>query len=184
MTRKIIQKRTRFFFAVEGEGEQSFIKWVGQCSEEINMNLHLDCQVLGGGGYEAMLQRAGRYREIKDRFKAKTSILLLDADRADKDDAWSVNKLKQEAKKFNFEAIFQCPNQEGVLLKMLLKDDIVPKNASSDYVHRSLVKLWPDYKKPVDARTLSAKFSLSDLQRVARTDMELQTLITILGLGV
>jgi hypothetical protein len=49
-------------------------------------------------------------------------------------------------------------------------------------VHRQLLSAWPEYKKPVDARALSAKFTLQDLLRVARSDSELRMLLQTIGL--
>lgn len=55
MRKKIIQQRTRYFLAVEGESEQSFIKWLQNLADQNGLHVHLDCQPLGGGGYEMML---------------------------------------------------------------------------------------------------------------------------------
>ncbi len=82
-TRKI---RTRHFLAVEGEGEQSFVKWLQQLADKKGIFVHLDCQPLNGGGYKTMLKSALHYRQRNDRHKAKSSILLVDGDRAERDD--------------------------------------------------------------------------------------------------
>ena len=76
MTRPIIEQRTIFFLAVEGEGEQSFIKWLQWLSDRKGLHVHLDCQHLGGGRYKTMLDNTMRYRKHKGRNKAKSSILL------------------------------------------------------------------------------------------------------------
>lgn len=85
MSKKII-KRTRHFLAVEGESEQSFVKWLQYLADKEELHVHLDCQPLGGGGYEIMLNRAILYSRRKDRSKTKSSILLIDADRRQCDD--------------------------------------------------------------------------------------------------
>ncbi|OGV28536.1 MAG: hypothetical protein A3E88_07405 [Legionellales bacterium RIFCSPHIGHO2_12_FULL_35_11] len=100
MFRKI---RKRIYLAVEGESEQSFIKFLQQISDQNNIHVHLDCEVLGGGGYKTMLQRAITYRLRRERYKgkAKISILIVDTDRADKDeDGWTLKKLTSEANIF------------------------------------------------------------------------------------
>lgn len=79
MTKKIIQQRKRIYIAVEGEGEQSFIKWLQQLCDQSGLHVHLDSQPLGGGGYKTMLSRAVHERKRKERSKAKHSILLVDA---------------------------------------------------------------------------------------------------------
>jgi hypothetical protein len=180
MTKKIIPQRTRFFFAVEGEGEQSFVKWLQELSDQQEMHVHLDPVVLGGGGYRSMLANAVRYRERKERKKAKAAILLLDADRAARDDRWTIDKLREEATQKSFNLCVQSPNQEGVLFRMLSGNERLQPNLST--VHRQLLGAWPEYKKPVDTRALSAKFTLQDLLRVAQIDSELRMLLQTIGL--
>lgn len=94
MTRKIVNQRIRYFLAAEGESEQSFVKWLQHLANEQELHIHLDCQPLGGGGHEIMLNRAIRYAKRKDRSNTKSSILLIDADRTANDDNWSLETLR------------------------------------------------------------------------------------------
>ncbi|MFN7097214.1 MAG: hypothetical protein ACK4PR_06620 [Gammaproteobacteria bacterium] len=55
-----ISLRKRFFLAVEGDGEQSFVKWLQELSEQKKLHIHLDCQPLSGGGYSSMLRNTIR----------------------------------------------------------------------------------------------------------------------------
>jgi hypothetical protein len=41
---------------------------------------------------------------------------------------------------------------------------------------------WPDYEKPVNALTLSRRFSIDDLLRVANVDADLGNLLKAIGL--
>jgi hypothetical protein len=180
MTKKLILQRTRYFFSVEGEGEQSVIKWMQELSDQNGLHVHLDCEVLKGGGYKTMLEGAIRYRKRKDRQKAKSSILLVDGDRAERDDGWSLAKLRQEATKHKFTVCVQNPNLEGLLLRLMPgKESLQPDRVN---VQAQLRNVWPNYKKPADARTLTGRFTLSDLLRVAKVDSELNNLLTIVGL--
>lgn len=61
MTRRAILQRIRFFFSVEGEGEQSIIKWFQELCDQNGLHVHLDCEVVNGGGYEIMLEKTIRY---------------------------------------------------------------------------------------------------------------------------
>lgn len=180
MTKKIPQ-RVRFYMAVEGEGEQSFIKLLQKFSDEARLHVHLDCQILSGGGYKTMLNKAITCRKKKNRDTAKSSILLLDADRAEQsDDDWSLHGLREEAKKHKFHVCFQYPNQEGLLLRMLPGNENLKPNASN--ANKLLLKEWPTYEKPIDAYTLFAKFTSEDLRRVAKVDAETESLLSIIGL--
>lgn len=172
--------RTRFYLAVEGEGEQSFVKWIQQLSDNQGLHVHLDCQPLGGGGYQSMLSTALRFRKRKERRKAKASILLVDGDRTEFDDGWSITQLRSEATKENINVCIQNPNQEGMLLRMIPGNESLQPSPSS--AHKLLRKQWPNYLKPIDARMLASRFSIKDLFRTASLDAELTKLLEIIGL--
>lgn len=180
MTKKVILQRKRIFFAAEGESEQSFIRFLQFISDQQHLSVHLDCEVLNGGGYKTMLERAACHRIRKGRNKIK-GILIVDTDRAEKnDDGWSIEKLRAEANKQNLYACFQTPNLEGLLLRMLPgKERLQPKYST---VQKQLSKEWKEYQKPVDARTLISKFTLDDLLRVAKVDADLKHLLETIGL--
>jgi len=180
MFRKI---RKRIYLAVEGESEQSFIKFLQQISDQNNIHVHLDCEVLGGGGYKTMLKRAITYRSRREKYKgkAKISIFIVDTDRADKDeDGWTLKKLTSEANKNHFDICFQKPNLEGLLLRMFPGNEDVYVSASS--ANRQLLKAWHNYQKPADSRTLMNKFSHDDLVRTAKSDSDLRGLLIMIGL--
>ena len=166
MTKKLILQRTRYFFSVEGEGEQSVIKWMQELSDQNGLYVHLDCEVLKGGGYKTMLEGAIRCRKRKERQKAKSSVLLVDGDRAERDDGWSISRLRQEASKHKFTVCVQHPNLEGLLLRLMPgKESLQPDRANVQVLLKSA---WSSYRKPADARTLAGKFTLTDLLRVAK----------------
>lgn len=177
---RIVEKRVRFYVAVEGEGDQSFVKWIQYLSDNQNHHIHLDTQLLGGGGYKKMLEKAVKQRKRKERNRAACSILLIDADRAMNDDNWPLEKLRREAFKQEITTCFQIPNQEGLLLRMMPGKETSQPNANE--AAKLLQKSWPDYQKPVDAYTLSMKFTLDDLTRVARLDQEIKNLLLKIGL--
>lgn len=182
MKRKVV-RRKRIFIAVEGEGEQSFVKWLQDLCNQHQLPIHLDTRVLGGGGYKHMLEKALRLqkRDKDSKTKAKTSILLVDGDREQhKDDGWTLVELKHQATKNSFELCIQHPNQEGVFLRMHPGQENKQPDLST--VKDELIKLWPQYVKPVDANTLKAKFCLKDLYRLVDLDSELKKLLQIIGL--
>jgi len=181
MTTKIILQRKRFFIVGEGEGEQSFVKWLQQLSDQNGLHVHLDCQPLGGGGYKTMFDRTLRERKRKERKNVKCAILLVDSDRDERgDDGWSLLQLKQEALKQKIHVCVQNPNQEGLLLRLTPGNEHLQPNVTN--VQKQLRSIWSDYRKPVDAQTLVAKFKLNDLLRAARHDSELRTLLSLIGL--
>ena len=179
MPAQIIKIRARFFVAVEGESEQSFVKWLQTLSEN-ELHIHLDAVLLGGGGFKSMLQKAVRLHNRGCRKGAyQDRILIVDRDRAEQGD-WTVKELKQQAAQYEFTVCVQCPNHEGLLLRMLPgMEREIPDAASAE---AKLKSRWPSYQKPVNANALGRKFSLEDLLRVARVDPDLESLLKKIGL--
>jgi len=172
--------RTRFFVAVEGESEQSFVTWLQRLSEE-NLRIHLDTFPLGGGGYKSMLENAIREHERRSKRSGvyKNRFFIVDGDRANQGD-WPIDLLRREASKANFTVCVQHPNHEGLLLKMIPGMERENHNAASAKVR--LKSQWPDYEKPANTYTLARRFSLADLLRAANFDADLQNLLGQIGL--
>lgn len=154
MSRKTIIPRKRIYFAVEGEGEQSFIKFLQHLSDQKNLNVHLDCDVLDGGGYEKMLNRAVTYRARNEKKKgrAKESILIVDTDRSDNHtDPLTIKQLEQNTAQNNFILYLQQPNLEGILLQLFPGNETTQVNSST--AGQLLSRQWPSYQKPADCRS-------------------------------
>ena len=179
MPAQIIRTRARFFVAVEGESEQSFVKWLQVLSEK-DLHIHLDGVPLGGGGFKSMLKKAVRLHNRGCRKGAyQDRILIVDRDRAEQGD-WSVKELKHQAAKYKFTVCVQSPNHEGLLLRMMPgMEREIPDAASAE---TKLKSRWPNYQKPVNAHALGRQFSLEDLLRVAKADSDLESLLKKIGL--
>ena len=117
--RQLIRQRARFFVAVEGQSEQSFVTWMQTLAGEMNLPIHLDSILLGGGGFSSMLERAVREHAKRVRSKGtyRSRFLLVDEDRAGHGD-WPVERLREEASKHDIIVCIQRPNHEGVLYRM------------------------------------------------------------------
>ncbi|MEQ1889854.1 MAG: hypothetical protein ABL951_11860 [Alphaproteobacteria bacterium] len=178
---KIARKiRARFFFAVEGESEQSFVKWLQGLADQQGLYVHLDIRPLGGGGYSSMLKQAGIFRERGlSNGRYKSSFLLVDEDRANSGD-WSVEVLRQKASSQNINVCLQRPNLEGLLLRMILGKERSAPDASG--VMPQLVSAWPGYRKPMNARDLEQKYSFNDVARVANLEPDLLAMLKKIGL--
>jgi hypothetical protein len=179
MPAQIIKTRARFFLAVEGESEQSFVKWLQVLSEK-ELHVHLDAFPLGGGGFKSMLKKAVRLHNRGCRKGAyQDRILIVDRDRAEQGD-WSVKELKHQAAKYKFTVCVQNPNHEGLLWRMMPGMERETPDAAS--AETKLKSRWPSYRKPENAHALERQFSLEDLLRVANVDPDLETLLKKIGL--
>ncbi len=171
--------RTRFFVAVEGESERSFLTWL-QSLPDLRLRIHLDSCVLGGGGYKSMLNNAIREHERRRRALGsfKNRCLIVDSDRATQGD-WPIDQLKREAAKAKFIACVQNPNHEGLLLRMLPGMERESSDAAS--AEAKLRSRWPVYKKPASANELGRQFCRDDLLRAASLDKDLRTFLELIG---
>jgi hypothetical protein len=180
MAARIIQKRARYFVAVEGESEQSFVRWLQQLSDG-RVPVHLDSYPLSGGGYKSMLENAVHLhvRQSKSKGAYRERFLIIDGDRAEQGD-WSLDKLREEAAKHEIIVCVQRPKLEGLLYRMMPgKERDIPSAALAE---SKLKAFWPSYQKPVNAHLLEGRFSLGDLARVAVVDADLEILLQRIGL--
>jgi hypothetical protein len=178
----VIPQRTRYFLAVEGESEQSLVKWWQGLADRQGLHIHLECHPLGGGGFKSMLNQAASARK-KGLAKApyKASFLLVDEDRTDSGNDWPIHRLRTEAATHKITVCCQRPNLEGVLFRMLPgKEHATFSNSASPL--SQLTAAWPNYQKPVNARTLENKYSLADLQRIVSHEPDMHELLRTLGL--
>jgi hypothetical protein len=181
MPAQTVKKRARFFVAVEGESEQSFIAWLQALSEE-KLHIHLDVVPLDGGGFKSMLQKAVRQhkRRCKTSGTYQERFLVVDGDRAEQGDEWSIEELRREAAKDEITVCVQSPNHEGLLFRMMPgMEREIPVAASAE---TKLKSRWVNYQKPVNTNALGRQFSLDDLLRVANVDSDLETLLKKIGL--
>ena len=174
------EARTRIFVGCEGRGEQAFIRWLQELSDAAERWLHLDAHDLAGGAPGSMLVRAAavRDRSRKTYGSYRASALLLDADQLPAPSAQAA--FEAAARRSGFEVIWQRPNQEGLLLRLHGGEEtrMPPSTATGDELRR----VWPDHRKPVNARLLNQRFSKADLARAAVHDDQLQALLRLVQL--
>lgn len=177
---RLIKIRKRFFIAGEGQSEQSFMKWLQVLTDEKYLSCHLDYKSLDGGGYESMINKAIKLRQrglTKGAYKG--SFLIVDADRSERGD-WSLKQLRSEAAQHQIQVCVQKPNHEGLLLHTLCGEARL--NLTAGEAKKRLERMWPEYEKGLDARTLSQKLSFEKLLLIAKEDEDLKVLLTAIGL--
>ena len=180
MSRPIIKQRTPYFLGCEGESERSFFKWILDLASNEGLKIHFNSEVLGGRSYPYMLtilkEKLGRQKTVK--FSGK--YLIIDADRADLGNDWTIEELRLEAAKNNIILIVQKPKLEALILKVFKGNENKSFKASDCL---SLLKQkWPNYRKGIPASEYARKFTLEDLIRASNFEPDLDLFLKKIGL--
>ena len=179
MRRRSIEPRRVICIGVEGKSDQAFVRFLGRCCEEAGLHLHLDVRSGSGGDSVAVVEEAVRYLRHSGKSNIRNRLVLLDRDRI-KQDLQAGRDAQAVASRAKLEIIFQEPNLEGLLIRLHQGQE--NRKIAADNAMAELRKVWPEYSKPPTADQLSKRFTLSDVQRAAQHDSELQRLLTVIGL--
>ena len=106
-------------------------------------------------------------------------LVLLDRDRVDEDRA-AGRDAPALAARSNLEIIYQDPNLEGLLFRLLPGNE--QRQVAATRAETGLRRAWPEYRKPPTVDQLARRLELGDVQRAAQYDQELRRLLDILGL--
>ena len=142
--------------------------------------MHLDIRPGNGGDSLAVVEEARRYlsRHAASR-QYKHALVLLDRDRIDEDRAVGRDAVALAARS-GLKIIYQDPNLEGVLLRLHVGNE--QRTVDATRAETELRRAWPEYRKPPTVEQLKRRFTLSDVQRAARYDQELQKFLVLLSL--
>ena len=175
-----IPPRRPIFIGVEGTSEKSFIRFLQSCCDAAGLHVHTVVVVAGGGDTVCVVEEAHRSL-IRNRTKREfhDRIVLLDRDRVARDQQ-SGRDAKAVAARLGLEAVFEEPNFEGLLVR--LHREYEGLNLAPGRVDEYLKRVWPTYRKPQSAKSLTDRFSVADLRRAAKHDGQLRRLLRILGL--
>lgn len=178
--RRTVPKRRRIFIGAEGESERSLAKWLSDLCEKVDLHVHLDIRVCGGGdGFRVVEYSVEQYRQRKAHGPYTAALVLLDADRIEGDRLRGRDPLTALGnEKLNL--IYLKPNMEGLLCRLHRGHE--SRFESAPEVKRLIKQLWPEYAKPTSAEVLLRRFESSDLRRVARHDADLRRTLELLGL--
>lgn len=176
-----IPQRKRYFFAVEGESEQSFIRWIGRLAEERGLHIHLETEVIGGGGFSSLVSEAQRLKAAAARKGTpfKDAFVVVDSDRSDTGD-WPTEKVRFFSQQSGLTVCFQHPNHEGVLIRMIEGNEA--SNFSAASIEHQIRTVLPKYQKGQNAEKIARQYSADDLIRMAKHDEDWKKLLVSIGL--
>jgi hypothetical protein len=161
----MIQVRRRVFVGCEGESERSYCRWLQRRAEELDVALHLDAHVIGGGDPLAVVK--GSVSKLRERTRVHgayaQAAVIFDTDKlgiAPNRDS----KIDGICVRNGLHQLRQVYEHEALLLRHFEKCDKLRPPAGSG--EAQLLKVWPNYEKPQDALALERKIGLPDLCRM------------------
>ena len=179
--RRSVEPRRVIFIGVEGESDRAFVQFLQRCCDREGRHLHLLAKSGNGGDSVSVVEEAGRHlARHSEKRGIGARLVLLDRDRIEQD-LKAGRDAQAAASGWNLKIIFQDPDLEGLLLR--LHPGCERLTIAAGDAMAELRKVWPEYRKSLTADQLLERFDLSDVQRAARHDGELQELLAILGLG-
>lgn len=166
-----MRARKRIFFGCEGASERSYIRWLQARTDELGKNLALDPHIVGGGDPLAIVEQSVKKLRIETRKRGpyKAAAILLDSDRPGQSP--ERDALIPRACSSAAVLLYQRFDHEAVLLRHFPKcERLRPPRGQS--LNR-LLQVWPDYKKPADALSLSKRLGIDDLGRMLKVEKEI-----------
>ena len=179
--RRLVEPRRVIFIGTEGESDRAFVQFLQRGCDREGRHLHLLAKPGNGGDSVSVVEEAGRHlARHSEKRDIGARLVLLDRDRIEQD-LKAGRDAQAAASGWSLKIIFQDPNLEGLLLR--LHPGCERRTIAAGHAMAELRKVWPEYRKSLTADQLLERFDLSDVQRAARHDGELQELLAILGLG-
>lgn len=176
-----VKPRRVVFIGVEGRSDRAFAQFLRRCCDKEGRHLHGAIKTgTGGDSVDVVKETTRHLTRHSDKRDISAKLVLPDEDRIEQDrkagrDAQAV------ASERGWEIIFQNPNLEGLLLRLHQRHENRQSKAGDSMAE--LCKVWPEYSKSsLTADQLTGRLNVSDMQRAARHDNDLRTLLNVLGL--
>ena len=177
--RPAVPSRKAFFIGVEGPSDEAFIAFLQRCCDREGLHVHLRASAAGGGSPRSVVEDAGRALVRSSPRQFAAGLVLLDADRIERDPREG-REASAVAKRYGLRLVYSRPNLEGLLFRLHAGRE--RSLVTARHAMRELQVLWPEYRKPPSADELAQRFMPGDLERAARHDRHLRTLLQVVGL--
>jgi RloB-like protein len=182
MSRHRRKKRARFYVGCEGQSEVSYVGLILDLCEAKDVMIAVERDDLSSGDPLSRVQEAIRRIKQKetDREAFRGRFILLDSDQAEAN-KHKAGKAIRLAKGNGIDLIWQQPCHEGFLLRHFEGHERdLPANAA--LAEQSLLKLWPEYAKPMDKHDLARRLSLPNIARAANGEPAFAEFLSKLGM--
>jgi hypothetical protein len=182
--RPFIRPKKPVFFGCEGESEVAYGQVLNDLLAAASIPVHLQVEVLapGAGDPLARVQRTLGLiiRREKQRVRFPVKAILMDSDQA-RDAPDRLARGKQLAREAGILIIWQKPCHEAVLLRHM-PDCSTRRPLTCNTASQALVKVWPEYEKPMSRARLASRVDLAAIQQAASVEPQLRAFLQDIGL--
>jgi hypothetical protein len=183
MTRRraFIKKREVVFLGCEGESERSYAQLLNDEIRLRDLPYHIQAEPLspGAGDPLSRLKKASKL-VAKANSPFLYRAILLDIDQVENNQA-RFNGVLELARTSDIQIIWQRPCHEAFLLRHFAGHEH-SNPANSAMSEQKLMRIWPEYRKPMTKIELSKRITAAELERVSALHPEFAALLRMVRL--
>lgn len=173
--------RKRIFLGSEGFSERNYGQYVRLIAEKYNLPIHIDCNyVTGGGDPLKVVEESIRLmkRNSRNHGDYLVKAIMLDADKLGRSNDRD-NRIRPLASSGKIKLLYSSPNFEAFLLRHF--PGYETKRPPADVSLSELAKVWPEYFKGIDARSIYKQLGEDGLMRACTVEDSLKDFL--IGIG-
>ena len=175
--------RKRIFLGSEGISERNYGQYLRLIAEKYNLPIHIDCNYVTGGGdplkvVEVSIKLMKRNSRNHGDYLVKA--IMLDADKLGRSNDRD-NRIRPLVSSGNIRLLYSTPNFEAFLLRHI--SGCESKRPPADVSLSELAKVWPEYFKGIDARSIYKRLGEDGLMRVCTVEDSLRDFLLSMGFG-
>lgn len=175
--------RKRIFLGSEGFSERNYGRYLSLIADKHHLPVHIDCNyVTGGGDPLKVVDESIKLMKRNSRNHGDYLIraVMLDSDKLgrsiDRD-----NKIRSLAAEHDVKLVYSEPNFEAFLLRHFPRYE--NKRPPADASLTELEKVWPEYHKGIDAKSIFKKLGEDGLLRACTVEDSLRDFLISMGFG-
>ncbi len=182
--RPYIQPKKPVFLGCEGESEAAYGQFLTDHLQAASLPVHLQVEVLapGAGDPLSRVQRTLGFiaRREKQRSRFWSKAILLDYDQAQAAPG-RLTQARRLARDAGIALIWQNPCHEALLLRHM-PGCSHRRPLDCNTAEQALVRIWPEYRKPMARGQLARRIDFAAVQRAATVEPKLRAFLRQIGL--
>jgi hypothetical protein len=175
-----MRSRRRVFVGCEGDSERAYARWLQTRLDANALHYHLNTYVADGGDPLSVVQKSARECRRRQGLYGKyfAKAVFLDTDKIGEFPARD-DQIVGELRSTGMSAVYQIFDHEAFLLRHF-EGQSGKRPGKSDGM-AALRRVWPSYKKSMDARSISSTLSDASLRQAMSVEPDLKRLMDRLG---